>query len=179
MVNRFLPVVAVGVLGVLAEDLTRISAYQPGGLSQARRDTLVLAANSRMVFETLSSLLVERNQLQPEKASQLSVEAFAALERNQPARLTTLSVAAAAGGLAALVPEQVQKYITSAGGRYFMSIDVEPVANGRTVVRVRPTIVATVRGSGSPLGGRLLPSNGRLEGQLLDSLQARVRRKGL
>ncbi|MGB2622238.1 MAG: SH3 domain-containing protein [Candidatus Acidiferrum sp.] len=58
-------------------------------------------------------------------------------------------------------------------GYYQCSVQLTPAGSGGTLVRVTAKITAWYAGAGSAQAGyRVLPSNGRLEGDLLDRMQA-------
>lgn len=132
------------------------------------------AQSPNQVVETLTSVLVQRSELSAGLAGQLSGDLLTAIRDQGDAQLNSQSVNVDRGGLESLVPEEYRRFIGDEGGRYILSITLEPAADGGLRVTVNPTIIATVRGGEGPLGGRPLPSNGTLESAVLQSLSERL-----
>ncbi len=153
-----------------------LSAYACSFDSQMndQQNFAVYAQSPNRVVETLTSVLVGRSELSADLAGQLGGGLLTAIREQREAQLNSQSVNVDRGGLGRLVPEEYRRFIGDEGGRYVLSITLEPAADGGLRVTVNPTIIATVRGGEGPLGGRPLPSNGALESAVLQSISERL-----
>lgn len=98
-----------------------------------------------------------------------------ALAAGNTSVVNTPSTAVANAEISQYVHADDQQYIGDATCRYVLTVTVEPGTDGAgTRVRVIPLIIIEVGGSDSALGGRLVRSNGTLEGNFLTSLSQRL-----
>lgn len=152
-----------------------LSACQVDG-QMSDQDSAVFSQGPSRVVDALTQVLVQRDALAAEVVPGLGRGLVEALESSQEALLNSESVALSAQDLARLVPEEQRRFIGEGGGRYVLSLTLEPAADGGIRVTVTPTIIATVGGGEGPLGGRPLASNGTLESAILEALSARLGR---
>lgn len=135
-----------------------------------QQNSATYTQSPRQVVDALTSVLVQQSALSAEIVPALGTDLVAAFEERREARLNSESISLNHDDLAKLVPEDYHRLIGEAGGRYVLTLTLEPAADGGTRVTVTPTLIATVGGGEGPLGGRPLPSNGTLESSILESL---------
>jgi hypothetical protein len=150
------------------------SVSLPATQEQAALAEAVFRRPQQAVIQSLTELLQERKQLSEAAAFTLRTRSLALLTKGEAASITTASVPLTPDSLRAAIPENTRNLVTSAGGRYFLSISISPIDSVRTRVRVVPTIIAFIPGARSPMGGRPLRSSGALESDFLRALQVRL-----
>lgn len=126
------------------------------------------------VIDALTSVLVDRSALSAEVVPDLGTSLVSAFQDRAEARLNSESVLLSRDELVDLVPEEFRRFVGDAGGRYVVTLTLEPAPDGGTRVTVTPTLIATVGGGEGPMGGRPLPSNGTLESSILGAISNRL-----
>src|SRR6266850_2303309 len=146
-----------------------MGASQPGGAP-----AMISAQNScrtRLlrvsVFVLLAGALAVGQSAPSERVFQVSRaeldKALASLHANSPGRLPTLD------GFVAPDASALEKYQRA---YYQYKLEIRPAGAGATALRVRAQVTAWYAGdSSSPAGYRVLPSNGRLETDLVERLE--------
>ncbi len=141
---------------------------------QAGQNVAVYTQSPRQVADALTSILVERKELPAAAAPELATGLAAAVEEREEGRFSSQSVDLSREDLQGLVPEEFRQYVSDAGGRYVVSITLQPGGEGGTRVTIVPTLIATVPAADGPLGGRILRSNGTLESEIFQAMAARL-----
>ena len=136
-------------------------------LQQPATNVIPLPDNPDEVLRALIAVLVRRDEIEAEVGQRLLAQ-----DAQSRLELTGQSVEVNRDRLVALVPTESAKYVTSVGGRYVVGAILDRRPDGGTGLTLRPVLIAT--GGGGPLGGRPLPSNGTLERQLLNELNAEL-----
>ncbi len=135
---------------------------------QEQQETFDRSAD--VVFETITALLVERDEMTAAVASDWMAQSRSALDNREPVRVTSESVDVSADQLRDLVRADQTGFVSDAGGRYYLTISITPESRARTTVAVVATFVGATPGPG-PIGGRPLASNGSIERAVLDALR--------
>lgn len=128
------------------------------------------------VIDAVTAALVQRSALSAELAPGLGTSLVDAYQEQRRAQLNSESVALSHDDLAGLVSEDYRRFIGEQGGRYVVTLTLEPALDGGVRVTVNPTLIATVGGGEGPLGGRPLPSNGTIESAILQAITGRLGR---
>jgi hypothetical protein len=149
-------------------------SYEGDGQMSVSQNFAIFNQESGRVIDALTDVLVAQGALAADLSDRLDSGLLDALRSRGEAHLNSESVSLGSDELAALVPEDVRRFIGDEGGRYVLELTMEPAPDGGLRVVVTPTIIATVRGGEGPLGGRPLPSNGTLEQRILDALRSRL-----
>lgn len=165
VIRRLSPLLAV---------LALACSYEGDGQMSVSQNFAIFNQGSSRVIDAVTDVLVAQGALAADLTDQLDPGLLDALSSSGAAHLNSESVSLGSEELAALVPEEVRRFIGEEGGRYVLELTVEPAPDGGLRVSVTPTIIATVRGGEGPLGGRPLPSNGSLERRILDALRSRL-----
>jgi hypothetical protein len=123
------------------------------------------------VLDAITALLVERDEMSADVASDWITQSRSGLAKQEWVRLTSRSVNVSAVDLRDLIDADQTRFVTDSGGRYFVTIPITPQTRTQTTVEVIATLIGVTPGPG-PLGGRPLTSNGAIERAILDALRA-------
>lgn len=172
--TRGLTLVCLGLLGFGQTQVARGEAGEPTAARQQRGQQNVAdyTQSPREVGQAVTAALVQRGELPAARAEAVNTLIASATDRGERGQLSSQSMEVSREDLLDLVAEPFERFVGEAGGRYVVTVTVEPTAAGGARVTVIPTIIATVREADGPLGGRVLRSNGTLEAAILQSITA-------
>lgn len=141
---------------------------------QEQQNVAVYTQSPREVIDALTAVLVARGELPAAQVSRLGTSVMAAVAERQQGQISSQSVDLNREELERLVPEEYRRYVGDEGGRYVLSIIVQPEGESGTRVTVVPTIIVTIPGAEGPLGGRVVRSNRTLETAVFQAMAARL-----
>jgi hypothetical protein len=171
--NQLIRVARIAALATLFASLP-IPGNHGTAMAQARApfDT-VFSQPAAGVIDALTGVLLERGALRAEQVDPTTTALLSAVNRQEQGEFRTSSVDVDRAALSGLIPANVTQFLTESGGRYVLEVRIAESASG-TRVTIAPVIVITIPGTENPLGGRVVPSNGTLERQIVTALRERL-----